>query len=96
MPTHMRAPFSPQELRTAEMAPPFTFTKSCQTMKIEGRPFMVDAHRFGSLLFDLGEDPQQEQPLQDRAAEDRMLTRLLRLMKENDAPEEQYRRLGLI
>ena len=96
MPTHMRAPFSPQELRTAEMAPPFTFTKGCQTMKIEGRPFMVDAHRFGSLLFDLQEDPQQEQPLQDRAMEDRMLTHLLHLMKENDAPEEQYRRLGLI
>ena len=48
------------------------------------------------VLFDLQEDPQQEQPLQDRAMEDRMLTHLLRLMKENDAPEEQYRRLGLI
>ena len=50
---------------------------------------------FGTLLYDLQEDPDQENPIQDAQIEERMICAMVKLMKENDAPEEQYKRLGL-
>ena len=94
MPTHMRTPFSLEELRGLELAGPFTFTKGCPLMKIPANPWSQQ-HTFGTLLFDLENDPGQLQPTQDSAAEQMMLAHLVRLMNENDAPPEQYLRLGL-
>ena len=34
MPTHMRSLFSPEEMRTLRLAPPFSFTKGCPLMQI--------------------------------------------------------------
>jgi chorismate mutase len=48
-----------------------------------------------TLLFDLQADPHQERPLSDPAVEQMMIDHLVRLMRENDAPPEQYQRLGL-
>ena len=48
-----------------------------------------------TMLFDLQKDPHQERPIQDQKIEQRMIEHLVRLMEENDAPEELYRRLGL-
>ena len=65
-------------------------------MKIDGRPSGPrDMHRFGTLLFDLETDPQQEHPLHDPEIEARMIVLLVKLMKANDAPPEQFERLGL-
>jgi len=94
MPTHMRGPYGVNELQAIALAEPFSFTRGCRTMKIEGRPWL-DPHPFGTLLFDLAADPAQEQPLTDPALEDKMIGHLIRLMKQNDAPIEQYERLGL-
>jgi hypothetical protein len=91
----MKHPFSVEVLRTLELAPPFSFTKGCPVNRIQGRPFMNQAHKFGTLLFDLETDPQQQSPLQNEAVEQRMVKLLLQLMQENDAPREQYQRLGL-
>ncbi|MCO6188523.1 sulfatase [Rhizobium sp. L1K21] len=94
MPMHMRAMASPEELRQAELVPGFSFTKGCQLLRFPawglGNPF---AH--GTLLFDLQTDPEQTAPLQDDALETRMATLLVELMRENDAPLEQFERLGL-
>jgi len=49
----------------------------------------------GTLLFDLESDPAQEHPLQDAALERRMAAAMVRLMRQSDAPPEQYVRLGL-
>jgi hypothetical protein len=87
--------FSVEELRTTELAPPFPFTKGCPVNRIKGKPFMNRAFEFGTLLFDLRNDPQQQNPIQDEAVENRMIGLLIQLMKENDAPHEQYERLGL-
>lgn len=95
MPTNMRHTFSVEEMRTAVMHPPFTFTQGCPVMRTEGRTW-GDAHAFGTLLFDLEQDPRQERPLQDAAVEARMTEHLVRLMRETDAPPEQFVRLGLI
>ena len=94
MPTHMRERFSPEELREAELVPPFTFTKGCPLLKLPARPW-VDAHPFGTLLFDLDTDPGQEAPFSDEAVEAIMIRHLVKLMRANDAPNDQFIRLGL-
>ncbi len=97
MPTHMRGFFSAEELSDTEIAGPLPFTKGCPVMKIPARAQRSKSpHVFTNLLFDLQSDPRQEHPIQNAEIEARMIEHMLRLMKENDAPEEQYRRVGLI
>ncbi|MFB3892116.1 MAG: sulfatase [Phycisphaerae bacterium] len=94
MPTHMRNMFRMDELRAAEISRPFSFTKGAPLIRTPASPW-YQPHKFGTLLFDVQEDPRQERPLKDPAVEKMMIDHLVRLMKENDAPEEQYERLGL-
>jgi arylsulfatase A-like enzyme len=94
MPTHIRSRFSVEEMRTAELVPPFSFTKGVSLLKIEARPW-IHPHRFGTLLFDLEADPKQERPIHDPEIEARMIQLLIRLMVDNDTPPEQFERLGL-
>ena len=95
MPTHVRELFSVEELQTVELAEPFAFTKGCQTMRIEAQPWM-DPYPFGTLLFDVENDPAQEHPLDDSEIEAMMIQHLVKLMQTNDAPLEQFERLGLL
>jgi hypothetical protein len=95
MPTHMRQMFSLDELRgKIELAEPFSFTKGCRVMKIPsaGRRSLF---RFGTLLFDVQADPKQEHTLNDPELEQRLINHLVKLMRECDAPAEQYERLGI-
>jgi arylsulfatase A-like enzyme len=95
MPSHLRRRFQPEELQEIELAPAFEFSKGCPVMRIEGRPWM-DPHPFGNLLFDLATDPDQESPIEDPETEARMIRILTELMREHDAPPDQYQRLGLV
>ncbi|MCX4984060.1 sulfatase [Streptomyces sp. NBC_00572] len=94
MPTHMRGRFSPAELVDAELAEPFGFTKGVRTLRTPGRS-LLNPYQHGTLLFDLGSDPEQLAPLVDDEAELRMASLLVGLMRESDAPPSQYERLGL-
>lgn len=94
MPTHMRSSFAPGELQDIQLQEPFAFTKGCRTMRIEGRSWS-NVREFQSLLYDVQEDPLQEHPLDDPAVEEMMTGHLGRLMAANDAPPEQWQRLGL-
>jgi arylsulfatase A-like enzyme len=96
MPTHMRHTFAVDELQDIQLAEPFDFTKGCRTMKIDARGSgWRDIHRFGTMLFDLKHDPKQEHPIEDPEVEARMIALMIDLMKANDAPPEQFERLGL-
>jgi hypothetical protein len=98
MPTHMRESFQPNEFRDVALADPFSFTKDCKTMKtpsLSRAGKRAVAYHFGTMLFDLKNDPRQEKPIKDHAVEEMMKKHLVRLMKENDAPPEQFERLGL-
>ena len=100
MPTHMRGFFSVEELQQIELAEPFSFTQGCRLMKIPARTSWVSAHAFGTLMFDLEKDPGQLRPVAPDApeyaeVEAAMIAHLVRLMRENDAPVEQFERLGL-
>lgn len=94
MPTHMRSRFPVDELQEIELAEPFSFTKGCRTMKIRSRRGL-NMHQFGTMLFDVQADPTQQHPLNDPTVEARMIDLMLQLMRANDAPLEQYERLGL-
>ncbi|HEX2950664.1 MAG TPA: sulfatase [Armatimonadota bacterium] len=95
MPTHMRQPFQVSELQDIQLTEPMSFTKGCRIMKIPTRQQWVDAHGFGTMLFDLFHDPAQEHQITDPEVEEHMIEHMVRLMKENDAPVEQFARLGL-
>ncbi len=94
MPTHMRHAFNVSELQDIQIAEPFAFSKGCRTMKIAGRP-ALDAHSFGTMLFDLRNDPSQLHSIQNTDVEARLAAQMVQLMKASDAPPEQYERLGL-
>ena len=94
MPTHMNKMFGLEELRTAELAEPFSFTKEVPVMRMQANP-LQNTHEYGNLLFDLENDAGQEHPLDDPEAEQTMVEHLTRLLKESDAPKDQFERLGL-
>lgn len=98
MPTHLGKTFEVSELKDLSLAGPFSFTKDCKLIKVPGRPQNqadTTKYRFETELFDLDNDYGQLQPIEDAMVEQRMIKNLIRLMEENDAPPEQYERLGL-
>ncbi|MFA6659782.1 MAG: hypothetical protein WCS25_08835, partial [Victivallaceae bacterium] len=99
MPTHLAKFFRQEELEQAELVPPFNFTKNMPLLKTPGIPQPLDFNPYdeGDLLFDMGSDPQQLLPITDRPdLTAKMAETMVALMKENDAPPEQFERLGLI
>lgn len=94
MPTHMRARFGVDELQDIKLAEPFSFTKGCRTMQIASR-FMLTPFPYKNLLFDVAADPHQDTPLEDVVIEQHMIDHIRRIMENNDAPPDQYERLGL-
>ncbi|WP_106400488.1 sulfatase [Actinocorallia populi] len=95
MPTHMKNRFGVHELKDWTPAPPFSFTKGLQTMRMPSGGSWVNPWQHGTLLFDLVTDPAQEHPVVDDELELRMLGLLRELMREADAPSSQYERLGI-
>ena len=95
-----------EELRLTEgLYRDFRFSGNVPMLKIpanteyvpNGSHHMYDVHlQYGDMLFDLDSDPGQERNLAgDSDVEDTMIRNLVSLMKENEAPAEQYERLDL-
>ena len=76
------------------LVPPLSFTKGLPVLRVETSGSKSPA-QYGTLLFDLAEDPNQEAPLDDPDIEQRMIDHMVRLMRECDAPDEQYTRIGI-
>lgn len=94
MPTSMRGRFSADALRAAELVAPFSFTKGVPLLRV---PTIAPTNpaAFGSQLFDLEKDPAQLAPIVDDELELHMVRLLVQLMRDADAPSDQYVRLGL-
>lgn len=94
MPTSMRGRFGADALRHAELVDPLPFTKGMPVLKV---PAIAPTNpaAFGSQLFDLESDAQQLNPLVDDELELHMIGLLVELMRQSDAPADQYERLGL-
>ncbi|WP_428768674.1 sulfatase [Treponema sp. HNW] len=99
MPMHQDKIFSPEELSETVMVD-LPFGKGCKVMKIPvksrlANPTFCNSFQYGHKLFDLRLDPEQLYPLNDPMREADMINALIAEMKKNDAPIEQYQRLGL-
>jgi hypothetical protein len=94
MPTHMRDFFSIDELQELELAEPFNFTKGLKTMKTPALPWTT-GYEHGTRLYDLKTDPGQDAPIDNPEVEARLIELLIERMKWNEAPLEQFQRMGL-
>lgn len=94
MPTHMMEFFSDGELSTMQRSEPFEFSKNLPLMKIstDSKTRCVDTKDY---LFDLKEDPHQQNPIESLEVTERLTQDMIKLMKENDAPSEIFERFDL-
>ena len=104
MPMHLNTLFTPKELQTATLATPFDFTKGVPTLRIDA---MQDARRIpihdgqafgdtGTKLYDLVQDPNQQQPIQNEAVENQLRAGMKAVLQAHDSPQELYTRYGLV
>lgn len=82
-------------LKKAELSAPLPFTKGMPVLKIPQQMNDSVLREYGELLFDLKNDPDEEQNLQDPDMILKMRAALVKKLKESDAPEEVYRRFRL-
>jgi len=94
MPTHMTRFFSRKELSSITLDKGFSFTKGFKVLKVETEA-RADTYSFGNLLYNVKDDLYQQNPINNMQLEKEMINNMIKLMKENDAPKEQYERLGL-
>ena len=101
MPTSNASIMTERAITTAELVGPLSFTKGMTGMKMNffGRPknigIGIESYQQGTMLYDQIHDIHQLNRLEDAQIENRMIKKLVKAMQENDAPEEQYERLGL-
>ncbi len=77
-----------------ELAGPFSFTKGSQVLRL-GHDATEPADEITHRLFDLQEDPHENNTIEDAAVEQMMIDKMTKLMAEADAPPEMYDRLGV-
>lgn len=94
MPVHMNDLFSMDELKRSKLMEGFSFTKGCNVLQVPSFDKYDIAH-FGNSFYDVVDDPSQQKPLIDHPEQERFITAMVELMKENEAPLEQYQRLEL-
>lgn len=94
MPTRMRGFLSKEELEQAEIVRDFTFTRGYPVLKVPSL-LTSTAYETGNLLFHIKEDEEQRIPVSDKVQEERMIEKLVRVMKESEADISQFIRLGL-
>ncbi len=98
MPTHMKSFFSMEELRSIELCLGFSFTKGISVLKMAtnaGMRFAEKQPEGIDLLFDLQNDPKEQHPIEDETKREELLKAMTKLMEENNAPRELYKRMGL-
>ncbi len=106
MPMHLKTLFHVDELRGAQLEPPFAFTRGVPVLKVparrnvKGQPTGHQGQGGGyedttTVLYDLQDDYAQQKPFRDDAIEARLLGLMAELMRKNDAPAEAFSRLGL-
>lgn len=105
-PWHLREPMAIEELKQAdtELCRDFAFCDHVPVMRIpvderydKKAYYRYSGHReYGTLLFDRRRDPGQSAALDDPAKEAELCKKMTALMQLNEAPREQYERLGLV
>lgn len=94
MPAHMNSRFTAEELQGASLCTEFRFAHHVPMLRVPCRA-IFNTFSYGTLLYDLESDPGQCRPVRDDAQESRLLRLMKTLMQKNEAPAEQYARLGI-
>jgi len=94
MPTNIRGYFSEDQLRQAEIVNPGRYSNNIPVMKMPSVSMSL-ACKFGDQLFDLEEDPNQENNLAHTVDCTPFNTKLHQALQEAGAPAEEYERLGI-
>ena len=81
-------------LRTMRLREPFSFTKGIPVLELESRNHVSQAD-YPTMLFHIKEDPAELHPVEDAVQEKRMTELMVKMMRENDCPREQFVRMGL-
>lgn len=94
---HMCQPFSADELADSELVGPFSNTNGYKVLKVKKiKPKNQSGQlNLGSFLFDLQTDPNMENPIHDIAVEEYMKWQIIKVMEENEVPDEVYVRYRL-
>lgn len=97
MPLHMRCMFQKEELAGPQLAAFESFTKGIPVLKYPTlrTDATIGPSHFGTMLFDLENDPGQMHPIHDEETEERLLHMMFRMLEENDCPREQFIRMGM-
>jgi hypothetical protein len=105
MPMHIKKMISKEELLQADrtLYDSFEFNDHVPVLRIpvderydKKKYYKYSEHRkYGNLLFDIEKDPLQLHPFEDVAITAGLLEKMVKLMKESDAPAEQFERMGL-
>jgi len=95
MPTSMRG--FKGRLTDIELVDPFSFTKGMRLLRIPARGNLSQpvGGAVGDLLYDVHADARQQTQVDDLKVVERLSTRMAELMRECDAPPEQFVRMGL-
>lgn len=94
MPNHMNRPFTVEELSKAELVEGFPFMQGARVLKIPAK-MTVNPDQYGTLLFDLKNDPREKNPIKNSEVEQRLLQAMREMMTTNQAPVEQFERIGI-
>ena len=94
MPTHMRGFFALESLEQMELVEGNKFTNGIPCLKIPTKTYM-NSVIFGDLLYHIPSDPKQQNPICNQEIFEQMKGKLIKAMKNIEAPEEEYIRLGL-
>ncbi len=92
MPTYQRVFFTREQLEIAKLMPGDKFSNGYPYLKVGGTPAANQSHRWGDLLFDVRDGDDE---ISDEAIESRLKENLVRILKEIDAPSEEFERMGL-
>lgn len=95
MPTRMRRRFNKNDFQEVELSEPLSFTKGMKVLKTKATAEFYSSYSHGNLLFDLSNDPKQTKNLINYKKEAELLRKLKEKLKENDAPIDEYIRLGI-
>lgn len=94
MPTNMRGFYGEAMLKQGELQQGSRFTNQVPVMKyFEKRQKVED--QYGDLIFDMEQDPEQKNKIDDENLKKRLCKKMEEKMKSVFAPEEEFIRLGL-
>jgi hypothetical protein len=95
MPTNMRGFFAKEELKSAELVDGGRYSHHLPVLQVPALHSMGSFFSWPDALYDKANDPEQKTPVTDPELIRQTTARLKSAMKAADAPDWQYKRLGI-